>query len=213
MSKTAIVVGATGLIGRHVVEILAQHQDVDKVITLTRRPVLATYEKVDNHVVDFEQLEQYAELFNADVLFSCLGTTLKQAGSIDAQRRVDVDYQLHAAQIAAQQGVKHLLLVSSSGANADSRSPYLKMKGELEHSVLSLPFEQTTILQPSLLLGERDGFRLGESIGARILPALCSLPFLKRYRPIQGQQVAQKMVELGIDTIPSQTHYRLDELF
>lgn len=213
MGKTAIVLGATGVVGRELVRQLAIQPDIDKVVSLTRRPISYSNAKIDNQVVDFDNLKSSSQWFKGDLLFSALGTTLKQAGSIDAQRKVDVDYQYHAAEIAALQGVSHYLLVSSSGANTQSRSAYLKMKGELEQRVQQLPFNRISIVQPSLLLGERTDFRLGERLAATILPLMCRLPPLVKYRPITGAQVAKAMIALSqqpghpIETIS------LDQLF
>ena len=118
MNKTAIVIGATGLVGRALVDQLADAGHIGKVITLTRRSASHPSSKVFNQVVNFDHLEDWASLFQADFLFSCLGTTLKQAGSIAARYKVDHNYQLKAAQLAADNGVHHSLLVSSSGADA-----------------------------------------------------------------------------------------------
>lgn len=214
MNKTAIVIGATGLIGSHLVEQLISAAHITQVITLTRRLVSYNSDKVINYVVDFAQLEQHSNLFKADILFSCLGTTKKAAGSIDAQRKVDFNYQLHAAQLAAKSGVEHYLVVSSSGANANSRSAYLKMKGELEQAVTQLNFKQISIIQPSLLLGERDDdFRLGEKLGSILLPVLCRLPGLKKFRPISGKQVAIKMCNISAQPAQGLKYYKLNELF
>ncbi len=214
MNKTAIVIGATGLIGSHLVEQLISAAHITKVITFTRRPVSYNSNKVINFVVDFAQLEQHSSLFKADILFSCLGTTKKAVGSIDAQRKVDFNYQLDAAQLAAKNGVEHYLLVSSSGANANSRSAYLKMKGELEQAVAQLNFKSISIIQPSLLLGERDNdFRLGENLASVFLPVLCMLPGLKKFRPITGKQVAIKMCNISAQPAQGLKYYKLDELF
>lgn len=216
MKQTAIVIGATGLVGRALVAQLVQSNEVKRILTLTRRAVRYDSPKVQNHVVDFADLSRYAELFQGDVLFSCLGTTLKQAGSIAAQRVVDVDYQFAAAQLAAQQGVRYYVLVSSSGADANSRNAYLQMKGELEQKVSTLPFERISIVQPSLLLGERPEHRMGEQLGARLLPLICKIPGLKRYRPIRGEQVAAKMIRISQSALESGQkleYFRLDELF
>ncbi|AWF81944.1 short chain dehydrogenase [Microbulbifer sp. A4B17] len=213
MTQKAIIVGATGLIGAHLTEQLAGEETFDEILTLTRRPQAAASTKVHNHIVNFDRLEEAAPLFQANTLFSCLGTTRKQAGSLAAQYRVDVEYQYKAAQMAAEAGVSHYLLVSSSGANSKSASAYLRMKGELEEKIKKLPFERISILQPSLLLGNRGDARPGEQIGAILLPLICKLPGLKRYRPIEGREVAAKMVRLsqqeqtGIETL------RLDQLF
>lgn len=213
MGKTAIVIGSTGLVGSALVDQLVDARHIGKIITLTRRSSKHSSSKVSNQVVDFENLDQYTELFNADILFSCLGTTLKQAGSIAAQRKVDLDYQYKAAQLAANNGVDHYLLVSSSGANEQSNSSYLKMKGLLERKIKSLPFRRISIFQPSLLLGQRTDFRLGEKIASWVMSALCVIPWLRRYQPIMGEQVASKMVMVSQQTGRSRELFRLDDIF
>ena len=213
MGKTAIVIGATGLVGSALVDHLADADHIDKVITFTRRPVKHSSIKVFNQVVDFDSLEDFASLFSSDYLFSCLGTTKKQAGSIKSQRKVDLDYQFNAAKLAADNGVHHYLLVSSSGANEKSNNPYLQMKGELEQRVQSLPFERISIFQPSLLLGKRTDFRLGEKLGSLVLPVLCSIPWLRKFRPITGRQVASKMLLVSQRSGHSREWFRLDEIF
>lgn len=213
MNKVAIVIGATGVVGSAVVDCLVEAGHIKNIITLTRKPAKHESEKVLNQVVDFDYLEDYAELFNADILFSCLGTTIKQAGSLDAQRKVDVDYQFKAAQLAVSNGVEHYLLVSSSAANEQSKSNYLQMKGELEQKIKLLPFKYISIFQPSLLIGHRVDFRLGERIGIWIMNFLCLLPFFKRYRPIKGKQVAAKMLKECQKAKQSIEYFRLDELF
>ncbi|MFT6984871.1 MAG: hypothetical protein ACJAT7_000672 [Psychromonas sp.] len=213
MGKKAIVIGATGLVGRALVDQLADADHISKIITLTRRPARHSSSKVINQVVNFEQLEEYASLFAADFLFSCLGTTLQQAGSLAAQRKVDLDFQFKAAQLAAGSGVEHYLLVSSSAANAQSRNQYLKMKGELEQKIKSLPFARISIFQPSLLLGQRADFRLGEKLGSYMLPLLCAIPWLRRFRPITGEQVAAKMVLVSGQSGPAFERFQLDDIF
>lgn len=213
MGKTTIVIGATGLVGQALVNQLADADHIDKVITLTRRPAEHPSTKVFNQVVDFDHLEEYASSFsNADFLFSCLGTTIKKAGSIPAQRKVDLDYQFSAAQLAANSGVAHYLLVSSNGANAQSNNAYLKMKGELELKVRPLPFERISIFQPSLLLGKRPEFRLGEKLGSLARPVLYLIPWLRRYRPIAGEQVAAKMVQVSRQPGSALEWFRLDNI-
>ena len=213
MKKTAIVVGATGLVGQSVVEHLVNAAHIEKVISITRSPVAYSSASVVNHVVNFDNLATYSAAFKGDVLFSCLGTTLKQAGSLAAQRKVDIDYQFEVAQLALNNGVSHYLLVSSSGAYEKSKSPYLKMKGELEVKVGGLGFNRISIFQPSLLLGERRHFRLGERIAAYILPVICSISFLRRYRPITGNEVAKKMVLVSQEAGKRLEIFKLDEVF
>lgn len=213
MSKIAVVIGATGLVGRALVNQLAKSDHISKVLTLTRSVYDHPSEKVVNQVVNFENLQEHASAFNADLLFSCLGTTIKQAGSVDAQRKVDVDYQFHAAQLAANYGIEHYLLVSSSGANESSKRAYLQMKGELENRVQSLSFKRISIFQPSLLLGQRNHFRIGEKVGGWVMNLLCVIPGLRRFRPITGEQVAAKLVMVSRQDGPLLQWFRLDELF
>lgn len=213
-SNTAIVIGSTGLVGSHLVELLSESSAFNKVVSITRRPVDYESAIVENHVIDFTRLSDYSALFVGDVFFSCLGTTAKQAGSLAAQRLVDFDFQLEAVKLAKQQGVAHYLLVSSSGANASSLSPYLKMKGELEHAVEALDFDTTTILQPSLLLGERTDARLAEGLASFIMPKVCKLPGLKKFRPIRGADVAKKLVErASTENAQRVVRLRLDDVF
>ncbi|MBL4673220.1 MAG: hypothetical protein JKX81_13265 [Arenicella sp.] len=180
---------------------------------ITRRPIEYASEKVENHVVDFDHLGDHEDLFAGDILFSCLGTTVKQVGSIAAQRVVDLDHQYTAARIASEQGVSHYLLVSSSGAEQRSLNAYLKMKGELEVKVQSLAFQHISILQPSLLLGEREQSRRAEGWASKVLPVICKLPMLRRYRPIHGAKVAQKMVLLSQAPKLPFERFSLDQVF
>jgi uncharacterized protein YbjT (DUF2867 family) len=216
--KTALVIGATGLIGRHLVDELIASTRFTHIITLTRKPLLIDSVKFENHVVDFEHLDDFSHLFTADVrscyvLFSCLGTTKKQVGSIAAQRRVDLDYQYSAACIAREQGILEYFLVSSSGASANSPSAYLKMKGQLEDNILALDFSRSVIFRPSLLLGKRTEPRFGEDIAAKVMPLLKYIPLLKTYRPITGQQVAVKMAAIAERDGKGQESYNLDQIF
>lgn len=213
MNKKAIVIGATGLVGSSLVKQLIDSDHIGRIVTLTRREIAYSSSKIVNHAVDFEKLDKYKSLFEGDLFFSCLGTTLKTAGSIEAQRKVDLDYQLKAAELAAENGVSHYLLVSSSAANHRSKNQYLKMKGELEEKVKSLPFKRISIFQPSLLLGDRGEFRFGEKLGGLFLPALKFIPILRKYRPISGDQVAAKMAEVSQNQGDGLEWYKLDEIF
>lgn len=213
MGYTAIVVGATGLVGRALVDQLANNDNVEKIITITRRPAVHASAKVCNHVVNFEQLQDHASLFRADLLFSSLGSTLKQAGSVAARRTVDFDYSYKVAELAAAQGVRHYLLVSSGGANIASYDPYMRTKGELEQKIRELPFERISIFQPSMLLGKREHLRVGELVGSWILPTLCKLPMLRRFRPISGAEVAAKMIQVSQQPGKAVEIFTFDEIF
>lgn len=213
MGKTAIVVGATGLIGKNIISFLDKADHIEKIISITRREVKYPSPKIENRIVDFDSIEEFKDRLIGDFLFSCLGTTKKQAGSINAQRKVDLDYQLRIARLALENGVENYLLVSSSGADSKSSNPYLKMKGELEDQIKKLEFKSISIFRPSLLMGQRNEFRFGEKLGGYLLPLICSIPGLKKYRPIKGGEVAAKMVDVSRNPGTGIQKYVLDEIF
>jgi len=203
MNKKALIIGSTGLVGSALIQNLVQANHIDTITALTRKPIDYSSEKIHNIVIDFNHLEDYQKLFTADYFFSCLGTTRRQAGSLKAQRVVDVDYQLQAAKLALNGNVKHYLLVSSIGANPMSPNPYLQMKGALEKEVSALSFERISIFRPSLLVGDRKAFRLGESIGAHLFSTLSRVPGLKKFKPTESQTLAQAMVKTTLGSGPS----------
>ena len=196
----AIILGATGAVGRDLVQELLQDDSVTELYLLVRRtPEGLSSPKLKIQVLDFDQPDQWTELPEADVLFSCLGTTLRDAGSQAAQYRVDYGYQYEVARRAAARGVPHYVLVSAWGAKARSRSFYTRMKGELEAAVQALPFRRISILRPPLL--ERKGStRGGERLAAAILRGLNALGLLRaladerrsalhaRARPLSAQR-------------------------
>ncbi len=212
-TKTAIVLGATGLVGRHLVAQLVDAPHISKVIIITRRPIALSSDKLVVYQLNFDTIKEYGNRFAGDILFSCLGTTRNKAGSIAAQRKVDLDLQYQCAQIAFNQGVSELFLVSSSGANSESQNAYLQMKGELEEKIGYLGFNTLNIFQPSLLLGERKEFRAGERIASAMLPLLCKIPALSKYRPIHAAEVARKMVQVSRTDGDGVNIYRLDDVF
>ncbi len=213
MSKTAIVIGASGLVGGALVDELLAHPAFSRVTCITRQPLALKHDKLHNTVVDFEALDSVAEKFRGDCLFSCLGTTRKQAGSIAAQRRVDLDYQLTAARLAKQLGVSHYLLVSAMGASQHSANAYMKMKGELEEQVTLLGFARTSIFQPSLLTGQRAQKRTMEDLSAPLMGALCKLPPLRKFRPISGAELARAMRQCSLRDGKGLKRYTLQECF
>ena len=212
-ATTAIVLGATGLVGRLLVGQLAEAGQVQRIVTLTRRPDPRASSKVFNHVVDFDHLSRSASLFEGTHFFSTLGTTRRQAGSIAAQRRVDFDYQLEAARLATQNGVGHYLLLSSSFADARSRNAYLKMKGELEQEAVALGFPRVSIFQPFVLTGERADRRPLEELGAFLFRAVSAIPGLKKYRPIPAAVVASKMIRVSQTAGPAREWFGPSEMF
>lgn len=212
--KTALIAGATGLIGKELLQFLLNSNEYDKVIAIVRRPVELDHAKLDERVVDFDQLEQSKEIFAVDDVFCCLGTTIKKAKTKEAMWKIDVDYPVAIARLASSQGARKFLLVSSMNADSDSPIFYSKMKGKLEEEIKQIPFETTAIFRPSLLLGDREEFRLGERAAAAIftkVPFLFAGP-LKKFKAIEGRIVASAMYRAAQRNIQGVTVYPSEQI-
>jgi len=199
VSRTALLAGATGLVGSHVLELLLADARWSRVVTVGRRTTSQKHEKLEQRVLDLGELEIASDLPHADDVFCCLGTTIKQAGSQPAFRLVDHDFVVGLARAGLRAGATQFLLVSAIGADPESRVFYSRVKGETEATIPKLPYRAIQIFRPSLLLGERPEFRLGERIamlGAPVMPALL-FGRLRRYRPIQAATVARAMVTIA----------------
>jgi uncharacterized protein YbjT (DUF2867 family) len=209
----AIVLGATGLVGRALVDLLIADNRFSHVVLLVRREVFYSDPKVHVHVIDFDRPDTWRALVKGDVLFSTLGTTLKQAGSKEAQYLVDFAYQYHAAKAAAENGVECYVLVSSAGASPNSRIFYSRMKGELEEAVKLLPFKRSAIIRPGILSGDRKEARPGEAIGIAVMNVLHHLPGLGGYKPIDVKLVARAMINAHFKQKSKFESYTLKEVF
>jgi uncharacterized protein YbjT (DUF2867 family) len=195
-----LLIGATGLVGRSVLERLADREDI-RLDLLLRRAVAGLSSRVRCVVADglpAALARWQAEGGRCDVLVSAFGTTRNIAGSVEAFARIDRDLVVEVARAARASGARQALLVSSVGAGARSRNDYLRIKGELENAVAALGFERCDFLQPGLLLGAREGFRPAERLGQRLAPLVNPLLLgpLKRYRAIEAARVAQAVVAL-----------------
>lgn len=194
---TAIVAGATGLIGRRLVSLLLESGDYDRVHALVRRPTGVRDARMVEHIVDFNELSSArGDAGPVDHAFCALGTTIRSAGSREAFRRVDHDYVVAFAQLAKALGAQHFAVVSSLGADPGTRNFYLRVKGETERDLQSLDLPRLVILRPSLLTGERTEFRPGERISQLLLGITSPLLVgkLGRIRPVSDQQVAAAML-------------------
>ncbi len=189
--RIALVAGATGLVGRECLRLLAEDANVEEVRALVRKPLSVETQALGIREcrVDFDRLEEHADWFEVDWAFCALGTTMRQAGSQDAFRRVDFDYPLSVARTARTAGARHFLLVSAVGADARSKVFYNRVKGELEEAVSQLGYPSLTIARPSLLLGERSPPRIGEEIGKRL-----AWLFPPKWKPVQASQVASALL-------------------
>jgi uncharacterized protein YbjT (DUF2867 family) len=197
MAISVCVVGASGLVGRESVAQLCNDPSVAAVHVIVRRPLndFGNSPKLVQHIIDFENIAA-ADWPVCDVLFCCLGTTIKIAGSQEAFRRVDFDYVVDSAKKARQVGAKRLLVVSAMGADRRSMVFYNRVKGEMEAAIAALGFDSVTIFRPSFLTGERIGAptRRGEHLAVTVLK-FGNLLLPKKYQSISGQAVARSMVQ------------------
>jgi len=197
--RSALVLGATGLVGGHCLELLLGDPAWSRVNVVARRPSGRTHPRLTEVVADFERLEAHAEAFAVDAVFCCLGTTIRKAGSQEAFLRVDHDYPVAAARLASARGARRFLLVTALGADAGSRVFYNRVKGEVERDVSALPFEGVALLRPSLILGDRAERRTAEALAQRLAPLAAPLLVgpLRKYRAIDATAVARAMVGLA----------------
>jgi uncharacterized protein YbjT (DUF2867 family) len=189
------------MIGTFLLERLLASPAYATVSIRLRKPLAKQHPKLQIKVADFENLER--DRVEADDVYCCLGTTIKQAGSQEAFRRVDFDYPVALARAAARDGAKRLLVVSSLGADTNSRVFYSRVKGEMEAAVRAAGVATTIFFRPALLSGPRAEPRFGERVGLVIGSVLG--PLLGRYRPIHGDLVAAAMLKAAERSLPSQT--------
>ncbi|CAI8249695.1 MAG: Uncharacterised protein [Glaciecola sp. HTCC2999] len=202
--KTACVIGASGLVGKALVQQLLSHPGYKTVTCLVRRPLnAADYPdpegKLQPVVIDFDVLQDYQGYFTVDHVYCALGTTIKKAGSRSAFRRVDFEFIHVCAQLARAQRARGFVWVSSVGADKHSKNFYLKVKGELESSIMSMPqLEHAVAVKPSLLIGQRNEYRRLEQWGIVLANALsfCFIGPLAKYKPVHATTVAAQMIKL-----------------
>jgi len=191
----ALVIGATGATGQEIVSQLLEDDSFNSVSIFVRKEPNITHSKLKTYVIDFSKLEEYKELIKGDVLFSCLGTTLRDAGSKEKQYLVDYTYQYEFAKIASDNGVPIYSLISSTGSNENSPFFYPKIKGKLEEAVKKLPFKIVQIFQPPTLIRQKNLIRLGEKIGIKIFGFLNSFGILKSQKPLPVSNLAKVMID------------------
>ncbi|WP_312196194.1 NAD(P)H-binding protein [Epilithonimonas vandammei] len=189
----ALVIGATGATGKDLVNQLCQDSDFDEIDIFVRRGSDFHNEKVKAHLVDFDHPEEWKHLVKGDVAFSCLGTTLKSAGSKENQKVIDYDYQFNFAKAAKENNVQDYILVSAYGASPDSKIFYSRIKGELEEAVKNLKFEKTTIFKPGML-ERKNTDRNGEVFGLKIIKFLNKFGLFKSQKPLPTEVLAKAMI-------------------
>jgi uncharacterized protein YbjT (DUF2867 family) len=191
----ALLLGCTGLVGNEILTQLLLDRDFDKVIVLVRQPLTFTHPKLEERLVDFQNPSEFEHAMQgADVIFSSVGTTQRKVkGDAAAYRKVDEWIPTKAAEFGAKWGAKSFLLVSAIGADAQSKNFYLKLKGDVETQIKKSGIPSIFIFQPSLLLGNRREFRLGERIAQWIFPIFRWLTPSK-YRAVEAKDLAKAMV-------------------
>jgi uncharacterized protein YbjT (DUF2867 family) len=190
----ALLIGATGATGKDLLDLLLEDEHFYQVDVFVRRDLSIQHEKLKVHVIDFDQPEKWRHLVSGDCLFSCLGTTLKAAGSKEAQWRVDYDYQYQFASIARENRVSHYVLVSSGGSSPNSPFFYPRMKGQLEEAVKELGFPGVTILRPPVLV-RKNSDRTMEVAGMKAVQFLNRFGLLRSQEPLPTETLAQAMIQ------------------
>ncbi|MHB0756807.1 NAD(P)H-binding protein [Polaribacter sp. M15] len=213
MGKSAIILGATGLTGGILLRKLIADKNYSTIKLFSRNSVEITSEKIQEYLIDVLELEQSAKDFIADEVFCCIGTTAAKTKDKKLYKAIDYGIPVTAAKIAKQNKILTFVVMSSMGADANSSVFYNKTKGEMERDVLQQNIQNTYILRPSIIGGNRDEFRLGESIGKAIMRVLNPLFFgrLKKYKMIHPEKIATSMQVLA-KTKPSINIFSSDEI-
>ena len=196
----AVIVGATGLVGGHLLEQLLRDETFQQVITVGRRPTNQVHSKLRELIVpSMEQLSDFKSQLRGDVYFCCLGTTLKKAGSKEAFRKVDYRAIIDFALIAKEFDAKNFVLISAMGADSKSKIFYNQVKGEAENALLALAFKRLVIFRPALLVGDRQEHRALEGLALKTLKLLSAvLPqSLVRKISTRADELAFRMLEEG----------------
>jgi uncharacterized protein YbjT (DUF2867 family) len=208
----ALVIGATGATGKDLIEVLSRDPDYMEVVAFVRRRSGMSHPKLTEVITDFDDLEKVSASITGDVWFSCLGTTLKAAGSKEAQWRIDHDIPLKFARIAKRNGVAKVVVVSAYGASAASKVFYSRMKGSLDDGIAALGFDSCVILRPGVLV-RRDTDRPMERLMTGVLGLLKRLGVVRKFRPMPTTTLAEKLAKAP-KAFPSGTHVvELDEIF
>ncbi len=204
--------GATGLVGSELVRLLGQHPELS-FLTLTRKNI-SLPGNGKSLVIDWDRLEDFSDQLIQDTFICCLGSTIKEAGSQEAFRKVDFDYVIRFAKIAAKNKAKKFLVISAGGANPKSSIFYNRIKGEMEESLRVLDIPQVQIFRPSLLLGKRDSFRPAEFVAQKLLSPFNVLlkGNFEKFQAIESSRVAEALLLAAIKEKPGFFIYESDEI-
>ncbi|CAN5809925.1 hypothetical protein BH24BAC1_BH24BAC1_23060 [soil metagenome] len=211
--KKAIVIGGTGLVGSHLVRLLLQDERFETVKVFVGRSTGLSHYKLEEYLVDFDQPQEWRLLVKGSVLFSALGSTFKQAGSRNAQYKIDYTYQYQFAEAAAKNGVGIYVLLSASNASVDSVVFYARMKAALEEEVKKLPFLNIHILRPGPMEGSQETEEPLEKVYAFFVKGLNKIGLFKSLRPISGKAVAKAMINASFLNNDRMEVYPLHSIF
>jgi len=204
MKKTALLLGASGLTGGLLLELLLSDSDYGKIKLFSRKNSGISHPKIEEHVIDILQLENYSADFTGDVVFCCIGTTKAKTPDETEYKAIDFGIPVAAAQLAKQNGIPTFIVISALGANPKSTIFYNRIKGEMEESVLAIGISRTFILEPSLISGDRKEARIGETMAIYFMKIINPLLFgkLKKYRSIAPENIAKTMWYLSKNDYP-----------
>jgi uncharacterized protein YbjT (DUF2867 family) len=208
----ANVIGATGLVGKQLVKLLLEDENFEKVRVFVRRNLEMQHQGLEQKIVDFSKTESWKNDLKGDVLFSALGTTLKQAGSKEKQYDIDVGLNRNFAKAAKENGISNYVLVSSVGADFKSKVFYLHIKGKLDKEVQEMGFKNLVILRPASLTGDRTEKRRGEELTVPLLQFITRF-MMKKYRPIQDVTVARAMINGVLNPDFEKSIWEAEEVF
>ncbi len=214
MMKKAIIAGASGLIGSHLLQIILDGNGYDEVLILVRKELSVQHKKLTQLVVDYADLKDYTDSIKGNAVFCCLGTTKKKTPDENEYRKIDHDYPLQLAQIAKHNNIAQYHLVSAASANASSKIFYSRLKGETENDIIKVAPQSLHIYRPMLLTGNRNETRTGEGIATAIFKVLDPLLIggLKKYRSIAGEIVAKTMYRQSLKNETGVFIYRSDKI-
>ncbi|MFD2144214.1 NAD(P)H-binding protein [Mucilaginibacter antarcticus] len=214
MTKKAIIVGASGLIGSNLLDILLTQTDYDEVLVIARKKSKNKNIKLSQLVIDFDKLDDFKDQITGNVLFCCLGTTRKATPDLADYRKIDHDYPVKLAEIALENGISQFHYVSAIGANSRSSNFYTKIKGDAEDDLKQVGLKSLQIYEPSLLIGNRKKRRMIESIASILMTIINPLLLggLRKYRAIKAINVAKAMFKQSLKNKVGIQIYTTDQI-
>lgn len=217
MSKrTAAIIGSTGMIGSYLLEQLMADDYYNNVRILVRRPILITSDRLEVKLVNFDDLESVQmALDGTDIIFSCIGTTNKNVrGDKKLYWKIDHDIPVNAARLALERGCNKMVMVSSVGADPNSRNFYLKLKGQTEKDVVATGMQAVHVMRPGMLLGKRKEKRPLEKLMQGIMGSISGVMIGKarKFKAIHGADVAKAMIAAGKRNVNGLYIYEHDEM-